>query len=423
MTKIKRIYAYEIIDSRGYPTIEGRLLLDTGVEVNTSVPAGTSIGKYEAVELRDKDQQRFKGMGVLQPVSYINTLIGPKLIGISPSKLVDIDLWLIKADETKDKSKLGANTTLLISQLVTKAAAKEQGVSLFRFLNGVYKQLFKSEIKLERIPTPIFSVINGGKHANNDLDFQEFQIIPTSSFQFSKALQFGVDFFHQLLKVLEYRNASISVGVEGGFTPNFATNFDALEVIKETIIQMKYQVAVDIFLGLDIAATHFYKESSYHIKDSAHPLNQTEYYNFIQNLLKKYAPLVIEDPFDQDDWSNWNKLNGIVSKETYLVGDDLIASSKDRLLRALKEKSCSTLLIKPNQIGTITETLEVIDIARKNNINYIISQRSGETNDSFIADLAVGVQSDFVKFGAPSRGERVAKYNRLWEIEREELKK
>ncbi len=423
MAKIKQIHSYEIIDSRGFPTIEGRLLLDTGVEVSTSVPAGTSIGKYEAVELRDKDKQRFKGMGVLQPISYINTLIGPKLIGISPSKLVDIDLWLIKADQTKNKTKLGANTTLLVSQLVAKAAAKEQGIPLFRYMNGVYKQLFKSEILIKKIPTPIFSVINGGKHANNDLDFQEFQIIPTSSFAFSTALQFAVEFFHELLGVLEYRNASISVGVEGGFTPNFSTNFDALEVIKETIIQMKYQVSVDIFLGLDIASTHFYKDGSYLIKDKAHSLGQAEYFEFIQDLLKKYAPLVIEDPFDQDDWSNWSKLNSIVSKETYLVGDDLIASNKERLLRAIKERSCSTLLIKPNQIGTITETLEIIDIARKNNINYIISQRSGETNDSFIADLAVGVQSDFVKFGAPSRGERVAKYNRLWQIEREELKK
>lgn len=423
MAKIKQIHSYEIIDSRGFPTIEGRLLLDTGVEVSTSVPAGTSIGKYEAVELRDKDKQRFKGMGVLQPISYINTLIGPKLIGISPSKLVDIDLWLIKADQTKNKTKLGANTTLLVSQLVAKAAAKEQGIPLFRYMNGVYKQLFKSEILIKKIPTPIFSVINGGKHANNDLDFQEFQIIPTSSFAFSTALQFAVEFFHELLGVLEYRNASISVGVEGGFTPNFSTNFDALEVIKETIIQMKYQVSVDIFLGLDIASTHFYKDGSYLIKDKAHSLGQAEYFEFIQDLLKKYAPLVIEDPFDQDDWSNWSKLNSIVSKETYLVGDDLIASNKERLLRAIKERSCSTLLIKPNQIGTITETLEIIDIARKNNINYIISQRSGETNDSFIADLAVGIQSDFVKFGAPSRGERVAKYNRLWQIEREELKK
>ncbi len=422
MAKIKQIHAYEIIDSRGYPTIEGRLLLDNGIEVTTSIPAGTSLGKYEGVELRDKDPKRFNGMGVLQAVSYINTLLGPKLIGVSPSKITDIDLWLAKADATKNKSRLGANTCLAISQLVVKAAAKEQGVPLFRYINLLYRQIFKSEIKIEKIPTPIFNVINGGKHANNDLDFQEFQIIPSSSFPFSKALQLGVEFFHELLKVLEYRNASISVGEEGGFTPNFSTNFDALEVIKETIIQMKYQVAVDVFLGLDIAATHFYKESSYNIKDKTHRLGQSEYLMFMQELVKKYRPLVLEDPFDQDDWTMWSKLSNLISKETYLVGDDLLASNKERFARAIKEKSCSTILIKPNQIGTITETLEIIDIARKNNFNYSISQRSGETNDSFIADFAVAVQSDFVKFGAPSRGERVTKYNRLWEIEREELK-
>lgn len=422
MAKIKNIHAYEIIDSRGYPTIEGRLLLDNGIEVTTSVPAGTSLGKYEGVELRDKDPKRFNGMGVLQAVSYINTLLGPKLIGVSPSKIADVDLWLAKADGTKNKSRLGANTCLIISQLAARAAAKEQGIPLFRYINSLYKQIFKSEIKIEKIPTPIINVINGGKHANNELDFQEFQIIPTSSFPFSKALQLGVEFFHELLKVLEYRNASISVGEEGGFTPNFSTNIDALEVIKETIIQMKYQIAVDVFLGLDIAATHFYKEDSYKIKDKTHPLKHAEYLEFIKDLLKKYSPLVIEDPFGEDDWDMWAKLNSQISRETYLVGDDLLASNKERFARAIKEKSCSTILVKPNQIGTITQTLEIIDIARKNNFNYIISQRSGETNDSFIADFAVGVQSDFVKFGAPSRGERVAKYNRLWEIEREELK-
>lgn len=421
MLKIKRIHAYEIIDSRGFPTIEGKLLLDNGQEIASSVPAGTSIGKYEALELRDNDKTRFDGMGVTQAVTYINDLLGPKLVGVSPSKIRDIDQWLLQADTTKNKSKLGANTCLLISQLAAKAAAKEQGVSLFRYLNALYFLLFKSPIKIERIPTPIFNVINGGKHANNNLDFQEFQIIPSSSYNFTQAYRMGVEFFHELGRVLAYRNANISTGEEGGFTPNFTTNFDALEVMIETISQKKYQMGVDVFLGLDIAASSFYKEDSYIIKDRAHPLKTPDYFEYLKDLLKKYSPLVLEDPLDQDDWTSWNKLNNIISKETYLVGDDLLATNKERLMRAIKEKTCSTILIKPNQIGTITETLEVIDIARKNNFNYIISHRSGETNDAFIADLAVAVQSDFTKFGAPSRGERVAKYNRLWEIEREEL--
>lgn len=423
MLKIKKIKAYEIIDSRGFPTIEGKLLLDNGLEVISSVPAGTSIGKYETLELRDNDKDRFNGMGVSQAVSYVNDLLGPKLVGVSPSKGADIDHWLIQADGTKNKSKLGANTCLLISQLVTKASAEEQGVPLFRYINSLFNQLFKSNLIIKKIPSPIFNVINGGKHANNNLDFQEFQIIPSSSFTYSKAYQLGVEFFHELLKVLTYRNAVVSVGEEGGFTPNFTTNFDAIEVLIETITQKKLQLGVDIFLGLDIASSHFHREDSYIIKDKAHPLKTQDYLEFIKDLLKRYSPLVFEDPFDQDDWSTWAKLNSEISKETYLVGDDLLATNKDRLLRAIKEKSCSTILVKPNQIGTITETLEIVDVAQKNSFNYIVSHRSGETNDTFIADFAVAVQSDFVKFGAPSRGERVAKYNRLWEIEREELTK
>lgn len=423
MLKIKKIHAYEIIDSRGYPTIEGKLIFDNGQEVMSSIPSGTSIGKYEALELRDNDKSRFDGMGVSQAVTYINDLLNPKLIGVSPSKIADIDQWLIKADGTKNKSSLGANTCLLISELVVKGAAMEQGVPLFRYINSLYKVLFKSEIKIDKIPTPIFNVINGGKHANNSLDFQEFQFIPSSSFNFTQAYRMGVEYFHELGRVLAYRNANISVGVEGGYTPNFTTNFDALEVMIETIAQKKYQLGVDVFLGLDIAASHFYKDDSYVIKDKAHRLKTQDYLEFMMDLLKRYSPLVLEDPLDQDDWSSWTKLNSQISKETYLVGDDLLTTNKERLERAIKEKTCSTILIKPNQIGTITETLEVVDIARKNNFNYIISHRSGETNDSFIADFAVAVQSDFTKFGAPSRGERVAKYNRLWEIEREELTK
>lgn len=422
MLKIKKIHAYEIIDSRGFPTIEGKLILDSGQEVVSSVPAGTSIGKYEALELRDNDKTRFDGMGVLQAVSYINDLLGPKLIGVSPSKIADIDKWLGQADATKNKSKLGANTCLTISQLVAKAGAVEQGVPLFQYLNALFTLLFKSQIKLEKIPTPIFNMINGGKHANNNLDFQEFQMIPSSSYNFTQAYRMGVEFFHELAKVLTYRNANISVGEEGGFTPNFTTNFDALEVLTETVSQKKYQLGVDVFLGLDIAASHFHKEDSYEIKDKVHPLKTSDYFDFIKDLLQRYSPIILEDPLDQDDWDSWNKLNALISKETYLVGDDLLATNKERLMKAIKEKTCSAILVKPNQIGTVTETLEVIDIARKNNFNYIISHRSGETNDSFIADLSVAVQSDFVKFGAPSRGERVAKYNRLWEIEREKLK-
>lgn len=423
MAKVKNIHAYEIIDSRGLPTLEGRLELDSGVVVVSSIPAGTSIGKYEALELRDNDVKRFNGMGVSRAVSYVNDLLAPKLVGVSPTKQSEIDSWLVQADGTKNKAVLGANATLLISELFTKAAARDIRVPLFRYINTLFESLFKTKITVEKIPSPIFNIINGGKHANNNLEFQEFQIIPSSSFTFSKSYQLGVEIFHELKKVLEYRNANISVGEEGGFTPNFSTNIDAIEVLNETVIQRNCKPGVDIFFGMDLAASHFFRDDRYHIKDKPHPLKVNEYIDFLVAFTKEYSFLVLEDPLNQDDWENWAKLSHLLSKEIYLVGDDLLTTNKERLERAIKEKTCSTILVKPNQIGTITETLSVVDLARKNNFSYIVSHRSGETNDSFIADLAVGIQADFVKFGAPSRGERVAKYNRLWQIEREELKK
>ena len=423
MAKIKKIYAYEIIDSRGYPTIEGRLNLDNGISVTTSIPSGTSIGKSEALELRDKDPNRFNGMGVTRSVSYINDLIGPKLVGVSPLKQEDIDMWMIKADGTKNKSKLGGNTILTVSQLIVKAAAADLNVNLFKYINSLYQSLFNSQIPLERLQDLIFNIINGGKHANNNLEFQEFQVIPSSSYTFTEAYKIGVEVYHELQKVLAYRNANISVGEEGGFAPDFPTNLDAIEIINETIAQKNLKIGLDIFLGLDVAASHFYTDGKYHIKDKPHAMKVEEYVEFINKLVTSYSILVLEDPLNEDDWSEWIKFNQKIPKNVYLVGDDLLTTNKERLERAIKEKACTTILVKPNQIGTITETLQVIDLARKNNFNYIVSHRSGETNDSFIADFAVGVQADFVKFGASARGERLAKYNRLWQIEREELKK
>lgn len=423
MSNIKSIHAYEIIDSRGYPTIEGRIELDNGMFATSAIPAGASIGKYEAVELRDNDAQRFDGMGVSKAVSYINTLIAPKLIGISPLKQQEVDYWLIKADGTSNKSKLGANTILTVSQLMVKAAAMDQQIPIFRYINALYKTMFKAEIAVEKMPTPIFNIINGGKHANNNLEFQEFQVIPTSSLTFEKAYQMGVELFHGLKRVLEYRNANISVGDEGGFAPNFTANIDALEVLNETIIKHNLKPGRDVFLGLDMAASEFYKDGHYIIKDKPKPLKKEEYFEFLQTIIKSYSFLTIEDPIQQDDWEGWHKLYETISDEIYLIGDDLLVTNKEKLAKAIKEKACSTILVKPNQIGSITETLEVIDMAHKNHISTLVSHRSGESNDSFIADFAVGVQADFVKFGAPSRGERVAKYNRLWQIEREELKK
>ena len=422
MATIKSIRAHEIIDSRGSPTIEGQLVLDTGVTVTTSIPAGTSIGLHEAVELRDNDKTRFGGMGVTKACAYINDLIGPKLAGVSPEKQHEIDSWLIKADGTNNKGNLGSNTTLTISQLVAKASAVVNGVPLYSYVNSIYNGIFKDDLKVVRVPSPLFSMINGGKHAHNNIEFQEFHIIPSSSLSFSKAYQMGVEFFQELQKVLIYRNATTSVGEEGGYSPNFSTNVDALDVIKETVIQMGLKLGLDIFIGIDVAASNFYKDDRYIIRDKPHPLKKDEYIAFIQSLISKYSILNLEDPLYEDDWDGWHKLSTILPEQIYLVGDDLITTNKSRLTKAIDNQMCSTVLVKPNQIGTITETLEVINIARKHNFNYIVSHRSGETNDDFIADFAVGIQADFVKFGAPSRGERIAKYNRLWTIEREELK-
>ncbi|NTU72712.1 phosphopyruvate hydratase [Candidatus Roizmanbacteria bacterium] len=421
MGKITKIIAYEIIDSRGYPAIESRLTLDNGIEVVTSVPSGSTVGKYEALELRDNDPARFDNMGVRKAVSYINELLSPKLIGIQPTKQVEIDYWLIKADGTKNKSRLGANTTLAISQLLTKAAAADNHIPLFRYINTLYKSIFAKDIVIDRIPSPIFSIINGGKHANNNLDFQEFQIVPSSSFNFAKAYQIGVEVYHELKRVLEYRNASVSVGEEGGFTPNFSTNLDALEVLNEALNQRNLKPGLDVFFGLDIAANHFYKDDRYIVKDKPHPLKREEYIEYLLHLLSVYSVLAIEDPLQDDDWDGWKKMSESTPEQTYLVGGNLLATNKERLSRAIKESSCSSILIKPSQIGTVTETLELINLARQNKFSYIISQRSGETNDTFVADLAVGLQADFVRFGAPSRGERVAKYNRLWQIESLEM--
>ncbi len=422
MSKIKKITAYEIIDSRGMPTLEGRLDLDNNQFVVSSVPAGTSVGKYEAIEIRDGDAKRFNGQGVKKAVSYVNDVIAPKLIGISPEKQTQIDLWLAKADGTKNKARLGSNTTLLISELVAKAGAVNQNLPLFEYINKIYGEACKEKIAIERIPSPIFNIINGGKHANNNLEIQEFQVVPSSTLSFTKAYEMGVELFHELKKVIQARSGTTAVGEEGGFTPAVSTNVDAIEILLEAINNRGGKIGLDIFLGLDVAASTFYSGDHYRIKDIQHPLKTQEMIDFLMKLIKRYAILTLEDPLSEDDWVGWTELNSKISKEVYLIGDDLLTTNKERLEKAIKMNACTSILIKPNQIGTVTETFEVIDIARKNSINYIISHRSGETEDTFMADFAVAVQADFVKFGAPCRGERVAKYNRLWQIEREELK-
>lgn len=419
---VSKIIAYEILDSRGFPTLEARITLSDGHELETSIPSGTSIGKYEALELRDGDMSRFMGMGVLRAVDIVNNVIGPKLVGVEVDRQLDVDRWLIAADGTDNKSKLGANAVLAVSQLFLKAGAYGNKVPVFYYINKLYEKLFNTYITIERIPTPIFNVINGGKHANNTLQFQEFQLIPSSSLSFEEALRMGTEAFHELKDVLLYRNANISVGEEGGFAPNLSTNTDALELLNETIGRRHLKLGLDVFLGLDLASSYYYTDGKFDLKDKPTPMSKEEYTEFLIHLMGTYPFLAVEDPLLEDDFDGWSKLMEKMPSNTYLIGDDLLTTNKDRLQRAIKEKACTTILIKPNQIGTITETLEVVNLARNNKINYIVSHRSGETNDDLIADLGVGIQADFVKFGAPSRGERVAKYNRLLKLVYQDLK-
>lgn len=422
MSLIKSLFAYEIIDSRGYPTVEAQLLLDSGTTVVTSVPGSQDNYPNEPNDVRDEDATRFSGKGVLHAVSYINDLIAPKLKGVNPSKLQEIDDWLIKADGTKNKSRLGVNTLLTISQLTAKAGAVDQQIPLFKYLNLMYTSIYKSEIIINKVPTPIFNMINGGKHANTPMDFQEFQIIPSSSFSFGLAYQKAIELYSELKKVLEYRNATTAVGEEGGFSPNLTTNVDALEILNEAVSQVKMKIGLDMFLGIDFASSFFSKKGLYTIKDKPHSLKSEEYITFIKYLLESYSILYMEDPFDDEDWPSWKKLNSSKSSTVYIVGDELIRMNKDRLTYAIKENSCTSFSIKPNQIGTISEVFEIVNLARINSITYIVAGRRSETNDDFNADLAVAIQAEFVKFGAPVRGERVSKYNRLWKIERDELK-
>jgi len=419
---IKKIYAQEIIDSRGYPAVCGRLWLDNGVMVETSVPYSFASSKYEAWQLKDDLQNDRIGIGINKVVDYINNLLAPKLIGISPTKQKEIDYWLKVADATENKSRLGANTMLVISQLILKAGAIANNLPIFQYLNQLYTLNFQTKITIEKIPSPIFNIINGGKQANNDLNFQEFQIIPSSSLNFGHSYLLGIQIYHLLKQILIYRKASVALGDQGGFTPYFTSNIDAIEIIKETINNQKLKLGLEIFLGIDFAASSYYADQKYLIKEKSHPLNLEAYYEYLNTIIKNNTLMFVEDPFESEDLISWQKINEEFGKEIYIVGDDLTGSNFKRVEKIIKEQACNAIIIKPYQIGTITEMLELIEMLRKNSMTYIISAGNSETNDDVIADISVALQPDFIKFGAPSRGERVCKYNRLWDIERNELR-
>jgi len=412
MAEIKEIRAREILDSRGIPTIEAKVFLNDGSFAVASIPSGASIGKYEALELRDQDENRFNGKGVLRAVENINNIIAPKIVGIDPRNQLKIDKILIQLDGTKNKTNLGANSILAVSQGACEAAAAAQRINIFEHVSRLFG-LKREELFM---PTPVMNLINGGKHGAGNLDFQEFHIIPSEKKPYSEALRMGEEIYQSVEKVLIKNGAIHSIGDEGGFAPDLFTNLDALEVLTQAIKEAKYELNRDVFLGLDVAADSFFKNGRYKIRDRSMPLDTNEFTEFYKELNQQHRLATLEDPLEEDDWKGWQKIVKMLPK-TIIVGDDLLATNKERVKEAIKLKACSAILVKPNQIGTIAETIEVIKIARQANWKVIVSHRSGETNDSFIADFAVGVGAEHVKFGAPARGERVAKYNRLLEIE------
>jgi len=414
MSNIKSLVAREILDSRGIPTIEAIITLEDGKSTIASIPSGTSMGAHEAVELRDNDPDRYQGKGVLKAINIVNKQIAPNLIGKDPDKQTEIDQMLINLDGTENKSKLGANSILAASQAVCEIGALNNNLPIYQYIYQKYQ--LKAQLK---IPIPTFNIINGGKHGAGNLEFQEFHIIPSSRYSYSAALQMGEEIYQLLGQQLAKRGAIHSVGVEGGYAPNLFTNSDALEIITETIELSPHKLGQDIHLGLDVAATHFHQDNKYQIKDAAHPLSTQQMIDFYKELNERFHLFSLEDPLHEEKWRDWITITKLMGQNTLIVADDLLTTSPKLIQKAIKEKACNAILIKPNQIGTISETIQVIAMAQKAGWAVIVSHRSGETNDDFIADFAVGVCAEYTKFGAPARGERVAKYNRLLQIESE----
>jgi enolase len=416
-SKIYSVTAREILDSRGNPTIEVMTILESGYRGVASVPSGASKGTFEALELRDGDKNHFAGMGVLKAVTNVNKLINTKIKGLDALNQFEIDKAMLELDGTENKSNLGANAILGVSLATAAASANHQRIPLYSYINQLFNHIYPT--KIEKISTPTFNMINGGLHGSGNLDFQEFHVIPASNMRFHDALEAGVVIYYAIKQILIYRNANHGIGDEGGFTPNLYTNLDALELLIESIKNTKYRFGVDVFLGLDVAATHFKKDSGYLIKDRPSAYSRDEFINYFIELHKKFHLLTLEDGLEEDDWEGWVKLTNALGHDVLIIGDDFLATNLNRLTKAIAEKACSALLAKPNQIGSLSEFLNVAGLAKKNNIKIITSHRSGETTDTFVADLAVGIQSEYVKFGAPARGERVVKYNRLLQIENE----
>jgi enolase len=411
MAIIVEVTGREILDSRGNPTVEVEVILESGHGGRASVPSGASTGKHEALELRDKDPKRYLGKGVQKAVQHIHRVMAPKLLGRDVLDQKAIDSAMLLWDGTPHKTRLGANAILGVSLACAKAAANYLGLPLYQHLGG---------LSATRLPLPMMNILNGGAHADNNLDLQECMILPVGAKSFKEALRMGVEVFHHLKTILKGKGYKTSVGDEGGFAPDLRSNEEAFSLILEAIRKSGYQPGKEVALGIDAAATEFYRNGDYFLKaEKKSKRTSSEMIDFYETLIKKFPILSIEDGLAEDDWKGWKAMTDRLGKKIQLVGDDLFVTNPNRLVRGIREGVGNAILVKLNQIGTLTETLEVIEMAKKANYRIIISHRSGETEDTTIADLAVGTNAGQIKTGAPSRTDRVAKYNQLLRIEEE----
>lgn len=408
MAVITDVYAREIMDSRGNPTVEVEVYLEDGTIGRAAVPSGASTGQFEAVELRDSESPRYLGKGVLQAVANVNDIIGPAILGFDASEQVAIDRIMIELDGTPNKAKLGANAILGVSMAVARAAAESYDLPLFQYLGGT---------NAKELPVPMMNILNGGAHADNNVDIQEFMIMPIGATSFMEALRYCAEVYHTLKSVLKAKGLATGVGDEGGFAPNLGSNEEALQVITEAIEKAGLVVGKDIVFAIDAASSEFYKDGKYHLAGEGKVKTAAEMVEYYAELCEKYPIYSIEDGLAEEDWEGWKLLTDRLGKTVQLVGDDLFVTNTERLSRGIKEDIANAILIKVNQIGTLTETFDAIEMAKRAGYTAVISHRSGETEDSTIADIAVAVNAGQIKTGAPARSERVAKYNQLLRIE------
>ena len=408
MSSIVDVVAREILDSRGNPTVEADVLIESGVMGRAAVPSGASTGSREALELRDKDATRYAGKGVLRAVEHINTEISEGIMGLDAQEQSFIDKTLIDLDGTENKSRLGANALLAVSMAVAKAAAEESGLPLYRYFGGSGAM---------QMPVPMMNVINGGAHANNSLDIQEFMIVPVGSQSFREALRCGAEVFHALKKLLEDKGMPTTVGDEGGFAPNLASNEAALQLVLDAIDKAGYQPGADVLLALDCASSEFYRDGRYVLGSENLKLSPTEFTDYLSNLVEKYPIVSIEDGMAESDWEGWKNLTDRLGKKVQLVGDDIFVTNTKILREGIQLGIANSILIKVNQVGTLTETFAAIEMAKRAGYTAVISHRSGETEDTTIADIAVGTNALQIKTGSLSRSDRIAKYNQLLRIE------